>query len=123
MRHIYLFRVLRLCLALLAVKVCWMPYDGWRIAFAFLPPRHWPTMLAAAPGPAPKVRVGPSVLAGDLSMLAKETRRVLRAGAAFVHLDVFDGNWVKAGAASGVRRPRQGRRHRSDALAPAIHRF
>ena len=49
------------------------------------------------PTAAPKVRVGPSVLAGDLSMLARETRRALKAGADFVHLDVFDGNWIKVG--------------------------
>ena len=41
-----------------------------------------------------RVRVGPSVLAGDLSKLAFETRRVLRAGADYVHLDMFDGNWI-----------------------------
>jgi len=52
--------------------------------------------MELAPAPvAPQVRVGPSVLAGDLAMLATETRRALRAGADFVHLDVFDGNWIK----------------------------
>ena len=42
-----------------------------------------------------QVRVGPSVLAGDLSNLAFETHRVLRAGADYVHLDMFDGNWIQ----------------------------
>ena len=41
------------------------------------------------------IRVGPSVLAGDLSKLAFETRRVIRAGADYIHLDMFDGNWVQ----------------------------
>ena len=41
------------------------------------------------------IRVGPSVLAGDLSKLAFETHRVIRAGADYVHLDMFDGNWVQ----------------------------
>ena len=39
--------------------------------------------------------MGPSVLAGDLSNLAFETHRVIRAGADYVHLDMFDGNWIK----------------------------
>ena len=52
-------------------------------------------MVVEPPVDAPPVRVGPSVLAGDLAMLATETRRALRAGADFVHLDVFDGNWIK----------------------------
>ena len=61
---------------------------------AFLP-AVWPSHhIHHEMAPLP-IRVGPSVLAGDLSMLAKDARRVLRAGADFIHLDVFDGNWIK----------------------------
>jgi len=34
------------------------------------------------------------LLAGDLSAIAKEAAWAVRAGADFVHLDIFDGNWV-----------------------------
>ncbi|CAL1148208.1 unnamed protein product [Cladocopium goreaui] len=68
--------------------------------------------MELAPAPvAPQVRVGPSVLAGDLAMLATETRRALRAGADFVHLDVFDGNWIKGAFTFGPMVVRALRRH------------
>mmetsp|Transcript_18688 Transcript_18688/g.51280 ORF Transcript_18688/g.51280 Transcript_18688/m.51280 type:complete len:314 (-) Transcript_18688:60-1001(-) len=42
----------------------------------------------------PSPRVGPSVLASDLANLAGESQRAIAAGADFLHLDIFDGNWI-----------------------------
>lgn len=40
------------------------------------------------------VKISPSILSADFSKLAKEIKKVDRAGAEFIHLDVMDGHFV-----------------------------
>lgn len=61
-----------------------------------LPALAWavPSLLKKPPFGGLRARVGPSVLAGDLSDISGEAQKVVQAGADYVHLDVFDGNWI-----------------------------
>lgn len=53
-----------------------------------------PTRLRARRRPS-KAKIAPSVLAADLSRIGQEVRRVTRAGADEIHVDIMDGVFVK----------------------------
>jgi len=41
-----------------------------------------------------KIKISPSILAGDFANLGRDTKRISESGADFVHIDVMDGNFV-----------------------------
>lgn len=131
------------CRSWLVVFVWAAAYFGpyrplWRYDAAFEgelepPPMVWPVQLAFVPvfvgvaccgqnvgsAAVPPVMVGPSVLAADLADLANEATRAVQAGADFLHLDIFDGNWIPGAFSFGPMVVKALRKHEPDAFFDA----
>eukprot|EP00887_Chlorella_sp_A99_P007355 scaffold2.g7355.t1 len=69
------------------------PAGGAAAAVLLAPPATRALLAAADVGPL-RARVAPSILSADFARLAEEVNEVFVAGAEWVHVDIFDGNFV-----------------------------
>mmetsp|Transcript_92333 Transcript_92333/g.214560 ORF Transcript_92333/g.214560 Transcript_92333/m.214560 type:complete len:308 (+) Transcript_92333:19-942(+) len=83
--------------------------------------RSGPAATPTEPGALtrPPAKVGPSLLAGDLANLAGEAQRAMHAGADFLHLDIFDGHWIRGAFTFGPMVVKALRAHVPTALLDA----